>query len=277
MSLARSHELLISRKLKSFSSETFRTLIFPPSKFFDILFIFVKFLLTIYLTKIKLLNFYPNRFWIPDTKNILIGDICIIVVDGFFEYQPHIAPACVDFDGIFQKYPTPGTMALVASWGVFKVCHFKELFENLENSYFYPKNISSEFLVSYEIPTVDFQSCRNMAPKDFKPFVIYDKVGQAYFQFHKIKIKFLLFLKVCAGYAKSEESFSKVICPGDQGGGLLIPQTKDNQKRYYLQGVMSSSHLECDTTFYALFTNLQEYTSFKKFNDPRVVKQKTIV
>ena len=61
------------------------------------------------------------------------------------------------------------------------------------------------------------------------------------------------------------EKYSKVVCTGDSGGGLMIPQTKDDEERYYLQGVVSLSArtLRCDTTFYALYTNVQYYENFR--------------
>ena len=57
-------------------------------------------------------------------------------------------------------------------------------------------------------------------------------------------------------------NYSKVVCKGDSGGGLLIPQTVDGEKRYFLQGVVSNSQKAkeaCDTSFYTLFTNVQYY------------------
>lgn len=82
-----------------------------------------------------------------------------------------------------------------------------------------------------------------MAPDSFKDKVIGDKI--------------------CAGYVDSDPSFSKVVCKGDSGGGLLVPQTVGNEKRYFLQGVASNSRrtLDCDTSYYTLFTNVQEYES----------------
>ena len=70
------------------------------------------------------------------------------------------------------------------------------------------------------------------------------------------------FLKICAGYVdKLDASYTKVVCRGDSGGGLLIPQTYASQKRFYLQGIVSNSQktLDWDTKFYTLFTNVQEY------------------
>lgn len=48
---------------------------------------------------------------------------------------------------------------------------------------------------------------------------------------------------------------------GDSGGGLLIPMTVGGEKRYFLQGVVSNSQqtLDCDKTYYTLFTNVQYY------------------
>ena len=46
----------------------------------------------------------------------------MVIIEGHFEYQLHIVPACVEF---FKKkeerYPKNGTMALVAGWGLNEV------------------------------------------------------------------------------------------------------------------------------------------------------------
>ena len=59
----------------------------------------------------------------------------------------------------------------------------------------------------------------------------------------------------------TDGKYSKVVCKGDSGGGLLIPQTVGNEKRYFLQGVVSNSQYtkNCDTSYYTLFTNIQYY------------------
>ena len=57
---------------------------------------------------------------------------------------------------------------------------------------------------------------------------------------------------------------AKVVCKGDSGGGLLIPQMIDSDKRYHLEGVVSNSPrtLDCATDFYSVFTNVQYYKIF---------------
>ena len=59
----------------------------------------------------------------------------------------------------------------------------------------------------------------------------------------------------------SDSAYAKVVCRGDSGGGLVIPQVKNDKKIYYLQGVVSNSQstVNCDTSFVALFTNVQEF------------------
>ena len=51
------------------------------------------------------------------------------------------------------------------------------------------------------------------------------------------------------------------VCRGDGGNGLLIAEIKNNGTQYYLHGVLSNSQreVECDFSFYALFTNIQDY------------------
>ena len=62
----------------------------------------------------------------------------------------------------------------------------------------------------------------------------------------------------------NDEKYSQVVCPGDSGGGLLISQTKNDDERYYLQGVVSTSPktMDCVTDFYTLFNNVHDYKDF---------------
>ena len=48
------------------------------------------------------------------------ANIAKIIIEGFFEYQPHIVPACLKFVEA-EKYPRSGTTALIAGWGLNKV------------------------------------------------------------------------------------------------------------------------------------------------------------
>ena len=88
---------------------------------------------------------------------------------------------------------------------------------------------------------------------------------------------FFLFLKICAGYVDSNPSYTKVVCQGDSGGGLLIPQARGSKKHYYLQGVVSNSQrtLDCDTKFYTLFTNVQYYKFLINAANKKVLKDST--
>ena len=50
------------------------------------------------------------------------ADIATILIAGYFEYRPHIVPACLKFeDTDAEKYPKALTLALVAGWGATKV------------------------------------------------------------------------------------------------------------------------------------------------------------
>ena len=50
------------------------------------------------------------------------ADIATIIIAHHFEYQPHIAPACLQFvESESEKYPKRGAYALVAGWGENKV------------------------------------------------------------------------------------------------------------------------------------------------------------
>ena len=50
------------------------------------------------------------------------ADICTIIIKGFFKYQPHILPACLEFvKNSTERYPSTSSMALVAGWGLTEV------------------------------------------------------------------------------------------------------------------------------------------------------------
>ena len=60
------------------------------------------------------------------------------------------------------------------------------------------------------------------------------------------------------------ENYSKVVCNGDSGSGLMIPQMVDGEERYYLEGVVSTTPKtsDCRTIFFALYTNVNHYKDF---------------
>ena len=124
--------------------------------------------------------------------------------------------------------------------------------------------MSSGVLQSFDIPVVDFDTCLEKAPLEFGVKIVDDKVWNLLY--HNFLLNRLFFAQICAGYVNSNENLSKVVCKGDSGGGLLIPQTVRKEKRYYLQGVVSNSQStkNCDTSFYTLFTNVQYYKNMIK-------------
>ena len=85
-----------------------------------------------------------------------------MVIVGFFDYQPHIAPACIEFiESPSEKYPMDDTMALMAGWGLTKVQgHWA----------------SSLTLQTFDIPVMNSSYCQEKAPSHFKGNVIEDKV-----------------------------------------------------------------------------------------------------
>ena len=87
------------------------------------------------------------------------ADIAIVTIEGHFDYQLHIVPACVNFvKDRAERYPKNESRALVAGWGLNE--HFN----------------SSKVLQSFDIPVVDFDWCEENAPQDFKDKVVEDKV-----------------------------------------------------------------------------------------------------
>ena len=90
-----------------------------------------------------------------------------MVIVGYFEYQPHIAPACIDLaEDPTETYPKDDTMALVAGWGFSKA-----------KGHWAP----SDTLQSFEIPVVNFTTCQWTAPWEF--IAIHDKVTILYYNF----------------------------------------------------------------------------------------------
>ena len=90
-----------------------------------------------------------------------------MVIIGYFEYQSHIAPACIEFvENPSEKYPKDDTMALVAGWGLTKA----------QGNW-----TSSLTLQSFDIPVVNFKTCQWKAPWEFK--VIDDRVTILYYYF----------------------------------------------------------------------------------------------
>ena len=55
---------------------------------------------------------FPTRY-----EGAWRADICKVTIDGYFEYQPHILPACYSFFE-YGKQPRPGSIGLIASWTV---------------------------------------------------------------------------------------------------------------------------------------------------------------
>ena len=54
-----------------------------------------------------------------------------MIIEGYFEYAVHIAPACFDFlKNSFESYPMNGTKALVAGFGIIKVRKSLKIPEN---------------------------------------------------------------------------------------------------------------------------------------------------
>ena len=89
-----------------------------------------------------------------------------MVIVGYFEYQPHIVPACIDLaENHTKKYPKDATMALVAGWGLTKATGYWE---------------PSDILQSVNIPVWQLIECKGMAPWSFDD-VIDDKVTKLQF------------------------------------------------------------------------------------------------
>ena len=50
------------------------------------------------------------------------ADICTIAIVGYFEFTPHIVPACLEFiENPYEMYPVNGSLAKVAGWGLTEV------------------------------------------------------------------------------------------------------------------------------------------------------------
>lgn len=89
------------------------------------------------------------------------ADIAIVSLNEKIIYQPHIGPACLNFDlkTIADKQvPISGTMGLVAGYG-----------------YTEADSSPSDRLKKISLPIVDIRQCKSEAPENFKPFVTSDK------------------------------------------------------------------------------------------------------
>ena len=70
-------------------------------------------------------------------------------------------------------------MALVAGWGLTKVCNLGNSLEIILNRFllFLQSHEVSAILQSFDIPIVNFRTCKEKAPEHFKSKVIGDKVS----------------------------------------------------------------------------------------------------
>lgn len=190
-------------------------------------------------------HFKPSKVKIHDTYFGFSGnydaDIAIVTLNKPIIYKPHVAPACLDLDlkSIAEKQAPPhGELGLVAGYG------FTEVDGKLSHK-----------LKKIELPVVDVKICKQEAPDEFKPFVTSDKFCAGEFQ------KFLNISQIKipqTGYNDGRGA----VCRGDSGAGLVFAKQFDNEKLYYIHGIVSNSRSVnggCDLNFYAMFTHVQNY------------------
>ncbi|CAO1407606.1 unnamed protein product [Diamesa tonsa] len=157
------------------------------------------------------------------------ADIALLILSGYIEFRPHIAPICIDrnLDYSEEKVVPDGWIGIVAGWGFTEAAA-----------------APSETLKLTSLPVIDFKVCKQEAPADYKPFVTPDKF--------------------CAGYKDAEGSG---VCQGDSGGGMVFPKVIGGEKIYFIRGLVSNGRSNaggCDLGFYTMFTNIQEHISLIK-------------
>lgn len=144
-----------------------------------------------------------------DLADFHTADIVILVLKEKITLSPTVLPACIDPIHI-REYPPEGTLAKVSGWG-------------------YNENDALlEPLHTADLPFISRKRCIEMVPKDFRPYVTFDKF--------------------CAG----SETGAGVL-QGDSGGGLLFQQGNF----YYIRGIVSIK--DSNVTRIAAFTDLDAH------------------
>ncbi|KAM3956851.1 modular serine protease-like [Aphomia sociella] len=156
-------------------------------------------------------------------------DIAVVILSLSFNYEPHIAPVCYDFDESFdnREITRKGAKGKVAGWGLLS-----------EDGGASPK------LQVVELPIIPYGDCNVLAPEDFRKYLTYDKI--------------------CAGYIDK----GTAVCHGDSGGGLVLPALERSVERYFLRGIVSTSPSAgdhgCNSRTLSTFTRLLSHASFLK-------------
>lgn len=151
-----------------------------------------------------------------DYKDNYNADLAVLVLDGLIEFHSYVLPICLELN-------LSGSDTYVEDDLEALVAGWGLTESNGESS--------KELKLLY-LPTVSQGKCKRRVPVHFQQFVTTDKF--------------------CAGYVNQNQS----VCQGDSGGGLMTWQMENNQRKYYLRGVVSSGVDNCDPNMYTVFTNV---------------------
>lgn len=159
------------------------------------------------------------------TYNYNKHDIAILILDGFIEFWPHVAPICLNMNST-GEHLEPGMIGKVAGWG-----------------YSESTGHPSETLKSVEVPLVSKQECLEKASEDFRPYITEDKLCAGFGDG----------VGVCKGDSGASLVFKSRV---DSGPSYYLWGIVSNgpQKTTGIGG--------CDLTFFTLYTNVQHYIHF---------------
>lgn len=156
-----------------------------------------------------------------DYNGLYAADIAVIILSRPIIFYSHIKPICIEYNrDNNERYIAAGIKGRVAGWGLTSA-----------------RGQASPMLKIIDLPTVDYNTCMDVMPDDFKTFVTNDKF--------------------CAGFTTGQS-----VCTGDSGGGLVIERKfADNTSAYYLRGIVSTGPTllgsSCDNKRYTAFTDVQ--------------------
>ncbi|XP_014285957.1 transmembrane protease serine 9 [Halyomorpha halys] len=170
-------------------------------------------------------RFQVKKIHIKDTFRgvmlLLKDDIAILELNGTITLSDYIMPVCMDWRGKLDSFKNPLILGTVPGWG-----------------YTEEDKISDELRAS-KVPYTDRLQCIELAPTDFKEFIVPDKF--------------------CA--VSTEDS---ILAQGDSGGSLTFPyyNKQSGEELNYLYGIVSTKLAESD--YIVAFTNVSYHLKWIK-------------
>ncbi|XP_065210570.1 clotting factor C-like [Planococcus citri] len=159
--------------------------------------------------KIKEIRFSNKGYFAAQTN--FENDIAILILNGKIEISWIALPACIHW--IHTHHPREDTPGKAVGWGFNE---FGKLNEKLQTGI---------------LPFISNKRCTSIVPKDFKPYITYDKF--------------------CTGSKIGGDGPRQ----GDDGGGLIFKEGAF----YYIRGIVSIMHSSTDI---AAFTDLADHITW---------------